>query len=130
MLQHAHLIDHDPAFSDLAVFDARIDKPLNNDRFAGGWVAQEWSFVRSAHRPMRRDFVTLVDFIIDSALKIRKRRSKHGDQLLEAHPVGGHSPTQMMANGIRRDQFIYEGEIALVEGFIKDTVEDGSTLHS
>jgi hypothetical protein len=31
---------------------------------------------------VRGDFVILDDFILDSAVKIRERRSEHGDQLL------------------------------------------------
>lgn len=85
--------------------------------------------MRAAHRPTRRNFVTLDDFILHHAVQIGKRRSKHGNQLLETHPVGGHAPTQMMADATGRNQFIYEGEVALVEGLVKDMPDDGFTLN-
>ena len=85
--------------------------------------------MRAAHCPMCRNLVALDDFILDRALKIRERRSEHGDQLFESHPVGGYPPTQMMADAVWRDQFIYSREVALVEGLIKDTLEDRLVLH-
>jgi hypothetical protein len=35
----------------------------------------------------------------------------------------------MMADAVGRDQFIYDREIALVEGFVKDLLDDGLTLN-
>ena len=85
--------------------------------------------MRAAHCPMCRNLVTFDNFILYCAQKIGERRSEHGDQLFEAHPVGGYPPTQLMADAVWCDQFIYGREIALVEGFIKDTLEDGLALH-
>ena len=85
--------------------------------------------MRAAHCPMCRNLVALDDFILDRALKIGERRSEHGDPLLEPQTAGGHSPTQLMADAVWRDQFIYGRQITLVEGFIKDTLKDGSALH-
>ena len=85
--------------------------------------------MRAAHCPMCRNLVAFDDFILDCALKIRERRSEHGDQLFESHPVGGYPPTQMMADAVWRDQFIDGREIALVEGFIKDALKDGLAVH-
>ncbi len=78
---------------------------------------------------MRRNFVILDDFILDAAVQIGKRRSEHGDPLFETQSVGGHAPTQMMADAFGRDQFIYDSEIALVEGFVKDFLDDGFALN-
>ena len=84
----------------------------------------------AAHRPVRRNFVTLADFILDSAVKVRECRSEYGDQLLETHPVGGHSPTHMMADTIGRNEFIHDSQVALSEGFVKNAVDDGLALNS
>ena len=78
---------------------------------------------------MRRNFVTLADFILHYAVQIGKRRSEHGDPLFETQPVGGHAPTQLMGDAIGRDQFIHDSEIALVEGFVKDLLDDGLALN-
>ena len=129
MLQDTQLIDYDPVLDDLALSDAGIDEPLGHDRIAGRWVAQKQSFVRAAHCPVRRDFVSLHDFIFDDAVKIGERSSEHGDQLFESHSVGGRSPTQMMADAIGRDQLIHDSEVAPVEGFIKNAADDGFALN-
>jgi hypothetical protein len=78
---------------------------------------------------MRRDFVAQNDFILNGAEKIGEGRSEHGNQLLESHPVGGHSPTQMVADAIERDQFIHNREIALIERLVKDMPDDGLALN-
>ena len=128
LLQHAHLIDHDPTFNNLLVLKAHVDQPLRNDGLASGWVAEKQSRVGAAHCPLCRDSVALDDLILYAAVQIGKRRSEHGDPLFETHPVGGDSPTQMMADAVRRDQFIHNREIALVESFVKDSLDDGLAL--
>jgi hypothetical protein len=85
--------------------------------------------VRAVHCPKHRNFVTLDDFILHRAVQIGEPRSEHGDPLFETQPVGGHAPTQMMADAVGGDQFIYDSEIALVEGFVKDLVEYGFALN-
>ena len=85
--------------------------------------------MRAAHCPMCRNLVALDDFILDRTLQVGEPSSEHGNQLFESRPVGGHSPTQMMADAVWRDQFIYGREISLVEGFIKDTLKDGLAVH-
>ena len=86
--------------------------------------------MRAAQCPMCRNLVALDDFILDRTLKVGEPCSKHGNQLFESRPVGGHSPTQMMADAVRRDQFIYGREIPLIEGLIKNTLEDGLVVHA
>ncbi len=88
----------------------------------------------STHQGQKRlsnfEFVTLHDFILHHALQIRKRRSKHGDPLFETPPVGGHAPSQMMADAVGRRQFIHNGEIAAVERLVKDIPDDGFALNA
>jgi len=129
LLQHSHLVYQDVDFNDLVIFDAGIDQPFYIDGLARGRVAQKLSFVRAAHCPVRCDFVTLDNLILDGAMQIGEGHSEHGDPLLETRPVSGHAPTQMMADAVGRDQFIYDREIALVEGFVKDLLDDGLTLN-
>lgn len=84
----------------------------------------------AAHCPMRCGFFSLYDFIFDGAVNIGECHSEHGDQLFETHPIGGHSPTEMMADTLGRDEFIYDRKIALIEGFIKNAADNGSALSS
>ena len=79
----------------------------------------------TVHRPVRRDFGSISYFILDGAVKIWESGSEQDNQLLEAKAVGGHSPTQVVASAIRRDQFIYNGEIALIERLVQDMPYDG-----
>ena len=82
----------------------------------------------SAHCPVCRDFGSIGYFICDDAMKIWKRCSEHDDQLPEALAVGWHAPTQKVAGAIRRDQFIYNRKIALVERLVKDMLDNGFVL--
>jgi hypothetical protein len=36
----------------------------------------------------------------------------------------------MMADAIRRDEFIHDSQVALSEGFVKNAVDDGLALNS
>jgi hypothetical protein len=78
---------------------------------------------------MRRDFVALDDFILHRAVQIGERRSEHGNHLLESHSASWHSPTQMMADAIKRDHFIYDSKITLVESLVEEMLDNGFVLN-
>jgi hypothetical protein len=124
LLQHAHLVEQGPAFSDLAVFDASKDHPLGHNRPAGRRVAQEQSCMRAAYRPVRCNFATRTDFVLDSAVEIGESRAEHGDQLLEPFPSSWHAPARGVGDAVGRYQFIYHSKAALVEGLLKYAADE------
>ena len=83
----------------------------------------------SAHCPVCRDFGSIGYFILDDAVKIWERCSERDNQLLEAHAVGGYSPTQIVAGAIGCDQFIDDREIALIECLVQYMPYDGFVLN-
>lgn len=117
LLLHTHLVYQDPIFDDPAVFRAGKDGALCYDGPAGRLVAQERTFVCTAHRPVCRKLIYLSDFVLDVAVKIGEGEASAGDQLFEARPIIRHSPRRYMNDTVRRQQLFDGSKIAMVEGF-------------
>src|SRR5262249_38623949 len=100
------------------------DHPLGHNRPAGRRVAQEQSCMRTADRPVRCNFVTRADFVLDSAVEIGESRAEHGDQLLEPFPSRWHAPARGMGDAVGREQFIHHSKAALVEGLLKYAADE------